>query len=206
MSFLDNNKASCTEKICIEVKRVFDACVKQLTYLDVVVDIITSGTPTEPLTFVSGKSSSVNAEITDLKVTIISPSPRCGRVQCNVVFPVTLNYTDANNVEGSGQGLIEVPIDIVMNVPEASIMPYQIKAIASGVLTEGVYVGSSTTIPKTYTFNAKLCATLIMKVITIVDIIIPTYGYAVLPPCTDYAEEVCNGFFELPLFPSSQNQ
>ena len=36
-----------------------------------------------------------------------------------------------------------------------------------------------------------------------VDIMVPTYGFCEVPPCEEFAENVCDEFFSLPLFPQS---
>jgi len=36
-----------------------------------------------------------------------------------------------------------------------------------------------------------------------VDIMIPTYGFCDIPPAEEFAENVCDEFFSLPLFPQS---
>jgi len=206
MSLCDVNNNSCKEKICIETRRVFDACVKQIVNLEQTIQVtdVTPEDPVVPLTFVSGRTNNVEAEITDLVVDVISTTPRCGRARGNIVLPVTVHYTDDNDVAGSGSATVTIPFDIIVNLPQPSILPYEIRAVGSGVLTAGEFTGTEVIDDQTfYIFDISICATIIIKVIVLVDIVIPIYGYAVLPPCTEYSQEVCQGFFELPIFPSS---
>ena len=43
--------------------------------------------------------------------------------------------------------------------------------------------------------------TVILKVLAQVEILIPSYGFCPIPPCEEFAENVCDEFFSLPLFP-----
>jgi phosphoesterase RecJ-like protein len=42
---------------------------------------------------------------------------------------------------------------------------------------------------------------LLFKVLAQVEILIPSYGFCSIPPCEEFAENVCDEFFSLPLFP-----
>ena len=53
------------------------------------------------------------------------------------------------------------------------------------------------------TFEITVCVTVVLKVIAEVDILVPTYGFCQVPPCEEFAENVCDEFFSLPLFPQS---
>ena len=37
------------------------------------------------------------------------------------------------------------------------------------------------------------------------ELLIPTYGYCQIPPCQDFTQDVCTGFFDLPLYPAQQS-
>ncbi len=203
---LFDNSSSCSNKICIEAKRVFDACIKQISEEETRIDLTTFSPPCPalPLTFVSGKSLGVYGSVENLTVTIVSSRPRCGRVQCDVVLPIEVNYIDNNGVAGSGIGEVTIPVDIIMNIPQPSIIPYQIEAVISALCPSGEFAPDAVQQPTDQlTFYVHLCASIIMKVTLIVDIVIPYYAYAQIPPCTPYSAEVCSGFFELPLFPQA---
>ena len=127
--------------------------------------------------------------ITALSVDRLADKPGCARVQATVNIPVEVLYTDANGVEGSAQSTISVKQDVLLFVPAPSIMPYKVTAEVSAVCAEGTFNEES----GTFTVNA--CVTIILKVA------IPSYGYCAIPPAQDYSQEVCAGFFELPLYP-----
>ena len=78
-------------------------------------------------------------------------------------------------------------------------MPYKVTAEVSAVCAEGTFNESD----NTFTVNA--CVTIILKVAIDVQILLPSYGYCAIPPAQDYSQEVCAGFFELPLYPHAKN-
>ncbi len=201
-----NNMDGCTEKICIQGKKVFDACMKQTTLQQVAISIsdVTPTDPVVPLRFVSAKSTTTVGIVENLVVERLSERPKYGRVQADIVVPVEVTYLDSENNEGSGIGTVTVPVDVVMFLPEPSIIPYRIEASVSAVSPEGNY--SQTTVidgVTYYIFIVNCCVTAILKVTMDVELIVPTYGYAMIPPCQEYTEEVCSGYFELPLYPGS---
>ena len=203
---MDGN--NCSEKICIQGKKVFDACVKQTTLQQITVSVsdVNPANPAVPLRFISAKSTTTKGILENLVVERLTERPKYGRVQADVVVPVEVVYIDSNNEEGSGTGTVTVPVDVVMFLPEPSIIPYTIEASVSAVSPEGQYSQTQEIDGVTYyVFVINCCVTAILKVTMNVELIIPSYGYAVIPPCQDYTEEVCSGYFELPLYPGGRN-
>lgn len=188
------------DKVCIQAKKVFDACMKQAQEDNVLVTLtsLTPANPTYPLTFVSARNVSTMAQITSLQVDPIADRQNLSRVQVTYSIPVEVLYTDANGVEGKGTATISLSQDVILHVPEPSIMPYEVEAVVSVVSPEGTYVSENT-------FNVTFCTTSILKIVMTVELLVPTYGYATIPPCQEYTQEVCSGFFELPLFPDSNS-
>jgi hypothetical protein len=187
------------EKVCIHTRKVFDACMRQTTEEDVQVTLTTTtpADPVAPLTFVSGRNTTSQATITGLIVDPLDDKPCFARVRGTVNIPMEIAYTDANNTQGVGEGTIGVPIDIVLGVPEPSIIPYEIVAVVGFVSPEGTFVSGTT-------FDVTACITLIVKSETEVELLVPSYGYCYIPPCQEFTQDVCTGFFELPLYPSSR--
>ncbi len=199
------NNDNCSNRICIQAKKVFDACLKQVTdsLVELTLDTVTPPNPTLPLTFVSGKSNTTTGVIENLNVTRIPDRPRYGRVSGDVIVPITIYYTDAASISGSGVGTLDVPFDVILRLPEPSIVPFEIEASISAVCPSGSFSTTVTQENQTeYIFIVDACIAIILKVVMNVEIIIPTYGYAVIPPCQSYNDDVCAGFFELPLFPN----
>ncbi|MBQ7712328.1 MAG: hypothetical protein IJT69_00780 [Clostridia bacterium] len=184
------------EKVCIEVKKVFDACIKQETLTDQVITL--SGTTPadvqQPFTFVGARSSSSVGTIGDLVVTPTSETPGCSRVQCSVEIPLSVSFTDANGTSAVGTSSLTIQRDVLLRVPEPSVIPYEIVAVVNAVSAEGSYLSDGQ-------FSITLCVTVILKVVMDVELLVPSYGYCYIPPCQEYQEEICDGFFDLPLFP-----
>ena len=184
------------EKVCVQVKKVFDACMQQTQLTNVVLDItnITPDNPTYPLTFVSAKSLSSQGVISNLLIEPLPERAGCARVKADVTIPVSVAYTDANGVEGAATASVTVTKDVILNIPSASIMPYSVEGVVSLVSTIGTTTGTNQ-------FTIDACVSIILKIVMEVELLIPSYGYACIPPCQDYTQEVCAGFFELPIFP-----
>ncbi|MBE5734757.1 MAG: hypothetical protein E7347_06940 [Clostridiales bacterium] len=184
------------EKVCVQVKKVFDACMQQTQLTNVVLDItnLTPDNPTYPLTFVSAKSLTSQGVISNLLIEPLPERSGSARVKADVTIPVSVAYTDANGVEGAGTASVTITKDVILNIPSASIMPYSVEAVVSLVSTQGTTTGDNQ-------FTIDACVSIILKIVMDVEMLLPSYGYACIPPCQDYTQEVCAGFFELPMFP-----
>lgn len=184
------------EKVCIQAKKVFDACMQQSQFTGLTLNIVnpTPANPTYPLTFISAKSTVSQGVISNLIVDPLSERPNCARVRANVTIPVSVAYTDANGVEGVATSSVTITKDVILNIPSASIMPYNVEAVVSLVSTQGSYTGQNV-------FTIDACVSIILKIVMEVELLIPSYGYCAIPPCQDYTQEVCAGFFELPMYP-----
>lgn len=184
------------EKVCLQAKKVFDACMQQTQLTDIVLNItnLTPSNPTYPLTFISAKSTVSEGTISNLIIEPIPERERAARVKADIIIPVSVAYTDANGVEGVATSTVTVTKDVILNIPSASIMPYTVEAVVSLVSTQGTYTGLNQ-------FTIDCCTSIIMKVVMEVELLIPSYGYTAIPPCQDYTQEVCAGFFELPVYP-----
>ncbi len=184
------------EKVCVEAKKVFDACMQQSQLTGVVLNItnLTPSNPTYPLTFVSAKSTTQVGTISNLLIEPLNERPNCARVKCDIIVPVSVAYVDANGVEGVATSTVTISKDVILNIPSASIMPYSVEAVVSLVSTLGSYTALNQ-------FTIDACVSVILKIVMEVELLIPSYGYTPIPPCQDYTQEVCAGFFELPMYP-----
>ncbi len=189
------------EKVCIQATKIFDACIKQIqieNYTLTLTDQLPPD-PTYPLTFISARSTSTTGNITSLNVERLPDKPGCARVQVTVGIPVEVLYTDANGVEGVASATISTTQDVLLFVPAPSIMPYRVIADASAVAADGVFLADQNT------FRVSACVTVIIKIAIDVELLVPSYGYCAIPPAQDYSQEVCAGFFELPLYPQGKS-
>ena len=185
-----------TEKVCVEVNKVFDACIKQTQEEGVILPLTNNNpvAPAFPLTFISAKSSTTRGIIQAVQVDRLSDRPNMARVQATIAIPVEVLYTDANGVQGIAQSSVTVSQDVILFVPEPSVIPYEVEAVVSLISTEGTYTDVNT-------FTVTSCITVILKIVMEVQLLIPSYGYCNIPPCQEYSQEVCAGFFELPMYP-----
>lgn len=187
------------EKAVIQTKKVFDACLRNIQErdVDVVITSFTPENPALPLTFTGCSASNTGITLTNIVVDRFNDRPSFARVTATANVPVNINYIDANGVAGVGSGIIEINNDVILYIPQPSIVPYEIEAFGSAMCADGDFVGDNT-------FRIDACITLVLKVVVEADILVPTYGYAQIPPCQQFTQDVCTGFFDLPLFPSQQ--
>ncbi|MDE5618641.1 MAG: hypothetical protein K2I79_04060 [Clostridia bacterium] len=185
------------EKACLQVDKVFDACIRQ-EQLDNQVLTLTNINPaslTTPYTFISAQSIGAAAQVTDLTITPLADNPGCARVTCNIVIPVSVAFVDANGVRGTADSSITVSRDVVLRVPAPSLIPYSVQATASVVSNIGTYNSENNT------FTVVACVTVILKIVMPVHLLVPTYGYCYIPPCQEFNQQECAGVFDLPLYP-----
>ena len=188
------------ERICIQATKVFDACMlqSQIENYSLTLTNFTPANPVAPLTFVSGSSVAGTATVSNLVITRFDDRPNFARVQANVNIPVTVTYTDANGTPGTATGTITINQDVVMYVPQPSLTPIDVVAFGSAVIATATYNA------ETGGFTISACVTVILKVVAVVDVLVPSYGYCPIPPCTPYTgDDVCPGVFDLPLFPTA---
>lgn len=187
------------EKACIHTKKVFDACLRQMQESDVQVTVAnyTPASPAQPLTFVSVNCVSDQVTINNLVVDRFEDKPCFARVSGTVVIPVEIRYTDANGVSGVATSEVTVNSDVVLYVPQPSVVPFTVEAYASCLSPDGEYVGNNV-------FSLDFCLSIILRVVVEAEILVPTYGYCPIPPCQEFTQDACSGFFELPLYPAQQ--
>ena len=185
------------EKVCVQAQRVFDACIKQGQSEGIVLNITdpVPANPTYPLTFISARSTTSAGTVAAFQIDRLPDRAGCARVQATVDIPVEVIYTDANGTEGKANAVVTVNEDVILFVPQPSVMPYEVQAVVSAVSPEGTFNAENNT------FTVDMCITVILKIIINVDLLLPSYGYCVIPPAQEYTQEVCAGFFELPLYP-----
>ena len=184
------------EKVCIQTVKIFDACMMQ-TSIDSTVALtnLSPAAPTLPLTFVSGRSTSSTGTITSLTIAPTADRPGLSRVTTTVSIPIQIAYTDANGVQGTGTSSISISLDVVMCVPTGSVITPNVAATVNMTSPRGAYVSD-------YTFSITSCVTVILSVQAPVNLLVPSYGYCKIPPCTEFSQDACQGVFDLPIFPT----
>ncbi len=186
------------EKVCIQAEKIFDAGIIQTrleNYTAAPTEFTPAG-PTYPLTFVSARSTTP-AVVSNVNVERQAEG-NCARVQATVTIPIEIVYVDANGAEGVAASSIVLNEDVMMYVPNPSVMPFTVTSVASCVSPEGTFDAASGN------FIISACVTCILKVAMQVELLVPSYGYCAIPPAQEYTQEVCTGFFELPLYPQGR--
>lgn len=194
---IDSQALNCiTERVCIQTNKVYDACLQQESFSDSTVTL-SSVSGTAPYTFISLRNSTTQGTINNLIVTRLADRPNFSRVQCDVLIPLQINYSDSVGTEYITTGNISVHKDIILYTPDDSIIPYRVEAAIGAISVIGSIAGSG----DTYTLTADICVSVITKVIATVELLVPSFGFCEFPPCEEYAAEACDDFFSLPLFP-----
>ncbi|MGI5900159.1 MAG: hypothetical protein ACOX8S_09615 [Christensenellales bacterium] len=201
----DSTKGLC-ERACVQVHKVYDSCLQQqqINNRDVEVTSLCAiccendVTPviTPPITFESCRSATSKGILRNLTIDRLCDRPNFARVRGVVDIPIDILFTDANCQEGIGRGVISVEKDVLMYIPDESIVPFCIESLVSAICVSGSYRGDNV-------FRLTVCVTIILKIVAEVDLLIPTYGYCPVPPCEAFAENVCDEFFSLPIFPQT---
>ncbi|MCI7003306.1 MAG: hypothetical protein MR904_03075 [Clostridia bacterium] len=194
-----NPTAGLCEKVLIEVDKVFDAALLQTTETGIVLTTTnyTPANPTLPLTYVSTESDPANpATIGDVTITRLTDRPNFATVTGNVTVPVIVTYRDANGILGTATSSITYPINAMLYVPQPSLNPIRIEVSAQFRSQIGTYTAENT-------FTVTGCLQIIIKVLSKVILLIPSYGYPVIPPVQVGQASVCPGIFEQPIFPTS---
>ena len=211
------------ERVCVQVKRVYDSALWQEQIDNAVVTITSfaqvnnnacgngcgccscdscsdtvapTSPPMPPITFESCRSSTTEASIRNLSIERLCDRPCFARVRCTVDVPIDILFVDSRCIEYIGKGVVSVDRDVLLSIPDESIVPYNLDAMASAICVSGCFVGNNQ-------FKMTVCVTIVLKVLADVEILVPSYGYCAIPPAEEFADSVCTEFFSLPLFPTA---
>lgn len=195
-----NNLGGICEKVLIETTKVFDACVTQSTETGIVLALtgFNPANPTLPLTFISAVNQIGSAPVvSDLVIDRIDTSPNYANVSFNVTIPLTVTYRDANGVIGTATSSIVVNKCAMLFVPQPSLSPVDIKVNTVFSSQIGTFTGDNI-------FTVTGCLQILIKVVATVDLLIPSFGYPVIPPCQAcQSGRACPGLDDLPLYPTA---
>lgn len=184
------------ERTCIQTKRVYDSCMKQCRFEDIPLTLQSAPDCgcVAPYTFQSARSTQAKGRVCNLCIDPLPEREHFARVRCTVEIPVEVIYTDACGRTCCGESAICIPHDVILYVPDASVIPYSLDAIASAVCVSGCARCDNT-------FLVTACVTTILKITAEVELIVPSFGFCQIPPCEEYSENLCDAVFSLPLFP-----
>lgn len=192
------NNGLC-EKSLIETTKVFDACLSQTTESGVVLTVtnFTPPAPAVPLTFISAEADPTTpATISDLVVTRLADRPNFAGITGNVIIPLIVTYRDANGVLGTGTSSVTYPINTVLFYPQPSLAPTRVEVTAQFRSQIGTQTAENQ-------FTVTGCLQIIIKVVAEVLLLVPSYGYPIIPPCQANEINICPGVFDTPIFPTS---
>ncbi len=188
------------EKILIETTKVFDACVCSSTETGIILQATDffPADPANPLTFISAENTpDTTPTITDLVIDRLETCPNYANVSFTITIPVTITYRDANGTLGSAMTTVVATKSVILFVPQPSLSPINVTAIGTFSSRIGTF-----TAPNIFTVTG--CIQIIVKVTSVVDVLVPSYGYPTLPPCqTAPVQNACPGFTDLPIYPTA---
>jgi len=187
-----NPTQGLNHRVAVSVTRVLDACMTKHTLENKMLEINERTLP-PPARFLSASSAQISAKISNLNVTRIKQRPTFARVSCDITVPLRLTYECAqgNCYEATSQ--IATHQDVVLFAPGESIFPVEILATSSASALSGTAANGN--------IHATICCTVITRVVTDTDLLIPTFGLAVTPPGVNFRDDACKEFFDLPLYP-----
>lgn len=189
------------EKILIETTKVFDACVCSTTETGIILQVsdFAPADPVLPLTFVSAvNTEGVDPTISNLVIDRLDTCPNYANVSFTLTVPVTVTYRDANGVLGTATATIQVEKSVILFVPQPAMTPVNITASATFSSRIGTF-----TSPNIFTVTG--CIRIIVKVVSVVDVLVPSYGYPCLPNCQNAPAQACPGLQDLPVYPIATN-
>jgi hypothetical protein len=188
------------EKVCIQVNKVYDSCLQQETLEDVrivLTEISKSRTNfVPPLTFISCRSTTVKGKLVGTRIDRLPERPNFARVRTKVEIPIEVVFEDSEGRQGTGKAVITIPKDVVLYVPDESVIPFQLESVVNAVCVSGRFIPG-----ETFRFEVDVCITIILKIVAKVELLVPSFGFCDIPPCEEFAETVCEEIFDLPLFP-----
>lgn len=186
------------DKVCIQVNKVFDACLKQISFdnLQITLEDICPQDACPPFTFISATCEGKN-ELKDVTITPLNDDSGCSRIRGTIEIKLDIDLLDKNKCPATAKSCIHFPIDIVLFIPQEAVVATNLDTIVSCIIPAGHVTSCDTA-------QITACITVIVKVVACVDLLIPTYGYCFIPNCQDFTEESCAGVFDLPLFPKDR--
>ena len=190
------------EKVLIETTKVFDACVTQTTETGIILALsgFNPANPALPLTYISAQNQiGSDVVISNLVIDRIDQTPNYANVSFTATIPLTVTYRDANGVLGTATSSVTINKSAMLFVPQPSLSPVDIKVNALFTSNIGTFTPESA-------FTVTGCFQILVKVTAVVDLLVPSFGYPVIPPCQACQNcNTCPGIDDLPLYPTASN-
>lgn len=192
------------EKVLIEVNKVFDACLYREDNESYTLNLsnFVPANPIYPLTFVTADSiPGQPATLTSASIERLDSRPNFANVTVMLSIPIQVNYTDANGVSGTASATLTTSRTVVLFVPPDSLSPVHVSASAFFSSQLGTFTDNTT-------ITGTGCLQIIIKIVALVDLLVPSFGYPCLPACqmVDNNANVCANFFSQPIYPTTSSR
>lgn len=199
-SINSNSLNGICEKILIQTRKIFDACVSTSTESGIILQVsdFIPADPAQPLTFISAENTPNSTPIiSNLVIDRLDRAPNFANVSMTITVPITVTYRDANGVIGTGTSSVTINKSVILFVPQPSFTPVDITADVAFSSQIGTF-----TAPNIFTVTA--CIRVIIRVSAIVDVLVPSFGYPSLPCCQQAPSSTqCPGLEDLPIYPTA---
>lgn len=185
-------------RVVISVPRVLDSAVVTIREKNVIID-----TSNIPPTYVAPykvrhiHTLPTETQMQNTTTTRLSTQTNCSRVTADIIMPVVLALTDANNQDFEINDSITESIDIVLFIPNTAAFPYELTSEAVMDCTNCNNHGDTTTVHNA-TFR------ILTRVTAVTDLLIPCYGYAPINCAENYQSNTNENFLNQPLFPTGK--
>ncbi|MBQ8444506.1 MAG: hypothetical protein IJX25_04050 [Clostridia bacterium] len=192
------------EKVLIEATKVFDSCVSRSTESGIILELtgFNPANPVLPLTYISAENQiGSDVIVSDIEIERIENNPNFANVSMNITIPITVTYRDAEGTIGTATSSVVVSKCSMLFVPQPALTPVTIKATALFSSRTGTFNGDNT-------FIVTACLQIVIKVTAEVDLLLPSFGYPVIPPCQtcESTNKSCPGIENLPLYPTATTE
>ena len=181
------------ERMCINVDCVIDACRSRRDGQNVTATLsdFTGGT-VAPFTYVDAHDTGDSSFTVD---SVESTEGNCRSVSGTLNVPMIVQYRDANGTCGCARCTMELTRQLMLRVPESETADYRFDGRGIVVCTSGAFLSNDV-------ISLTFCIVETYKTLVNADILVPTYGFAVYPDCTEC--NGCNRLLNLPIFPETE--
>ena len=180
------------ERVCIEAKKIYDGCIERVINQRFDGLRLTDFSALDyalPLNFIRTYNGQ-KAEVVALSVT--GENSERVNIRCSAILPMVVEAVDANGEPVTIRTELPFQRQVRLRVPP-SPQEYSVEVSASARGGTGIIDLQN------YTLSFTGCLAVIVRIVTPVDIVIPSYGQCVYPECND-GNSSCQGLFSVPPF------
>ena len=182
------------ERVCIDVKRIYDGCVFRdpSDNFEISLSDFTPGGTVPPYTFTQVRSNGEPVALGGL--TVSAGTDERMRVTYTATIPVTVAFTDSAGVSGTAKGAVSIGRDVLLKIPDDPFVPYVIEAAAN-------LLGNIGSFTQNDAVRVTACVVLVTRVVVRDEILVPSYGKCEYPQCREFSEAgICPGLNGVPTF------